>query len=440
MDQPLVFFNLSIKSTAQKREIIHWADEKVVLAPTCAKTSELQASKEELQTAGVQLLTTQWQPTYQKRDVSGAQQLSCCAMLDYAAEAPEAECMPEVVQVNWVRIEEPGPGSEILDKSGSRIWFLSRMSDATGCTQVGIPQTTALALGGCQTKEEFEQAHSNGSLQFPLFHNVRMTRTTTPATTAAERGNDSSQTQAPGFVSHVLEEAIVVSYEGHDAPNNSFQDIMKILSQCPRHDHPLLFASLAELHTCPHYGFEVKFHTTKSCGEEVTPFRGSAIVAVVGSTEKSKVEACGTGWKVTTKNLSDLLAEKTGTQTDVVWDAVAYCTTEQLLEFKLDPPRGSKMRFAVVVISAVEDRGESSARAVLEKVQMCEATELDGILASFRKLRRVCRSLTGSQEPIEKERRRAMPAVLGPLPKQIKLCRSISRAPTDATMPSPTEA
>ena len=290
MGKPLVFLNLTIKCSEGKRDILHWPSDEVLLAPDCCKATELREKGADLQSAPVVLLTTQWQPTHQRLDVSGPQTLSCCGMLDFAAEAPEAEHMPEVVQVNWARIEEPGLGSEIVDKSRARIWFLTKMSDITGSVQVGIPERTALTLSNCQTKEEFEAVHSRGDLQFPLFHNVRLNRKG-KAFSASQPGEVQGATEAPVYVSHVVEEVSAVTYTGDDAPNAAYCDILTILSQCPRHDESWLFAALAEVQKCPHYGFDVVFQKTGSGTASSEPFRGSAVVALLGSTVKSSVQA-----------------------------------------------------------------------------------------------------------------------------------------------------
>ena len=83
--KPLVFLNLAIKVNNSSKEIIHWPSDEVSLAPVCAKAKALDKDAEALRDAAVQLLTTEWQPTYTRRDVSGTQPLSCCGFLDFAS-------------------------------------------------------------------------------------------------------------------------------------------------------------------------------------------------------------------------------------------------------------------------------------------------------------------------------------------------------------------
>ena len=434
--KPLVFLNLAIKvNNNGSKEINHWFDDEVSLAPVCAKANALDTDAEALRDAAVQLLTKEWQPTYTRRDVSGTQPLSCCGFLDFASELPQAEHMPEVMQVNWIKVDEPMSGMHILDKSGERIWFLAKICDVTGSVQVGVPERAALALANNTDKDEFLKMHKAGQLKFALFHNARLTRTT-KGTSAAEPGENTapsqdtlrSQSNAAGYVSHILEEVSVASWSGEDAPNAAYMDVVNILSQCPRHDEALCFAALAEVQSSPHYAFEVAFKDRL--------VRGSAVVALVGSKEKSVVQMCGEGYKVTTKNLVDVLGDALGLSGTGAWDAVAYCGLDDLLEFKLDPPRGSSMRTAVATIIGVE-KTETSRSVILEKVQYIDAAELNDTTKTFKKLRTLTRHIKGAPQELENYSRHAVPIMMTPSPKKVKLCRTIKRSPTATSLPSP---
>ena len=433
--KPVVFLNLSIKVKDNTKEVVHWTSDEVFHAPACAKAKTLDKDAEALCGAASSLLTTEWQPTYTRRDVSGEQPLSCCAFLDFASELPQAEDMPEVVQVNWVRVEEPMAGARIMDKSGERIWFLAKMCDVTGSVQVGVPERIALALSNTSDKEKFIKLHTAGQLQFPLFHNVRLTRTAT-ATSAAEPGDGAgasqdsagSQSNSAAYVSHILEEVTEASWSGEDAPNAAYMGLVRILQQCPRHEEALCFGALSDLQSSPHYSFELAFKDA--------PVHGSAVVALVGSKERSDLQRCGAGYKVTTKNIVDILGDGLGLSGGSAWDAVAYCSLDDVIEFKLDPPRGSAMRTAVATIIGVE-MTESSCSVILEKVQWIDATQLTDTTNTFKKWRTLTRHIKGSLEELESNKRHAVPVMMTPSPKKMKTCRTIKRSPTATSLPSP---
>ena len=134
------------------------------------------------------------------------------------------------------------------------------------------------------------------------------------------------------------------------------------------------------------------------------------------------------GWyKVTTKSVVDILGDALGLGGTVTWDAVAYCGMNDLLEYKLDPARGTSMRSAVVTIIGLE-KGDSSWSVVLEKVQTVEAADLDGAIKTFKKLRTLGRHIKGSSEALESNKRHAAPALSSPMPTRV--CRSLQRSPT----------
>ena len=144
-----------------------------------------------------------------------------------------------------------------------------------------MPERGALALSGYDDKGQFLRAHEAGQLQFPLFHNVRVSRTT-KSTSAPEPGmatqpsQDTGGTQesTSGYVSHVLEDVSPVGLSGEDAPNSAYIDMVKILSQCPRHEEALLFAALQEIRSSPHYGIQVAMKDFLVHGGAVGPWWG----------------------------------------------------------------------------------------------------------------------------------------------------------------------
>ena len=120
---------------------------------------------------------------------------------------------------------------------------------------------------------------------------------------------------------------------------------------------------------------------------------------------------------MTTKNIVDVLGDALSFGSTISWDAVAYCGIDDLLEFKLGPPRGSSMRAAVATIIGLE-MGESAWSVVLEKVQNIDASELSGATRAFKKLRTLGRHIKGSSDALDPSKRHAVPALLTPSPNK----------------------
>ena len=437
----VVCMNLKVQVKDGKREIVHWASENVYEAPACVKTQTLTEKAGALQGAAVKMLTTEWEPSFDKKDISGPQHEFCCAGLDFAAECPTAT-VPEVVQINWCRIEEPEPGADVFAPGGERIWFVTTIKDITGSCQVGIPEKVALDLSRLRTKEDFEFHHEQGTLHFPLFVNVRLTRTTRSpngsargAASPGSQSSASSESQRPMFVSMHVEDAKEVAISGDDAPNAAFTAQLDILKECPVHEEALLVASLGEIKPCSMYGFQVCYQG-KNGVKEGEPRNGSAVVTLLGSKRNSTLAPFGTGFKVTT-HVVDLLADHVGIPTTGTMEVVAYCNQDTIMEFKMDPKRGTDMGIAIALIKQIEETAEGTRCAVIEKMQLYEKGDLESLKKTFGKLRKASRSLVGSSNNALLGKRKAMPVMLGDLPRETKKCRSLQRAPTAESLPSP---
>ena len=66
--------------------------------------------------------------------------------------------MPEILQLNWVLVEEPT--DDVTNSSGTRIWYQAMTRDLSGATLAGVPQRNALSLAKATSMEDFQQKHS----------------------------------------------------------------------------------------------------------------------------------------------------------------------------------------------------------------------------------------------------------------------------------------
>ena len=117
--------------------------------------------------------------------------------------------MPEVVDLKWLHIEEPQPGETVLDRSGSRVWYLATGRDVSGAVSLGMSEEHALTLCGAGDKEEFQRKHSEGALNMPLFCHARVSRN------LRDGNNSASQpiaSQRGKFVNHNIEAIEPVSW------------------------------------------------------------------------------------------------------------------------------------------------------------------------------------------------------------------------------------
>ena len=422
LGKPMAFLNLLANCKDGAISIDHYANDVAMEPPACEQTEALRNNQDELTgTTHTQQLTTAWAPTNTARDVSGRQPLSCAAFLDFAAEAPHAD-MPEVVQLNWAYLEEPEEHDNVTDSSGTRIWYHVPARDVSGSTSLGVPQKHAFALSSTSTKEEFQTKHAAGSLGMPLFCNMRISRSTRTGQTtgAAQLGAASASQESPfgqrTFVNHTIEAVDPVSWDVKAAPNASYNDVLNILNNCPPHEEGIIFAYLAEIKADRLYGFAVNH-------DDGPAHQAMYAAALIASEGKSQHEDCGGGYAVTTAGIKDI-ANPNGE--DHVYTVTGFCGKEDLMNFRLGPPRGKAHRGAIALFSKVE-----GTKLHLHKLEYIEPSQMDGAIKCVRKLRALSKKI----RPTATEKRsRAMDHLFQASPRDTKKCRSLQLQPTDDSL------
>ena len=424
--QTMVFFNLSVSVDGNQIQINHWEANIVQPAPDCSKAQALRAKENELtDTSETNMLTMTWTPT-NTRDVSGLQPLSCAAFLDFTAEEPKAK-MPEAMQVLWLHLEEPEPSDSVMENTGQRLWYRTILRDVSGAATVGVPEKQALKLASVDTVANFLQKHEDGALSMPLLCNARVSRTTQTGTQGASQPTASEGTQgasqptageAKVFVNHTVEEIEAVSWDPTCAPNASYNDVIHILNNCPSHDEGLLFAFLADIKPDPYCGFKVLFGDKEAN-------RAKYVVALIGSPNKSQTVATGSGWKVTTAGITDIA--NTVEAENQSYQVTGYCSQLDIMNFKLDPPRGKACRVAVVLLTGADAQGGFD----VHKLELVEPESVKNAIACFRKLRFLTKKIAPESTA---KRTRAMENMFLSSPKDTKRCKTLHAVPSDVSL------
>ena len=424
---PLAFFNLTTKLDGDKRLVNHYEEAPIRSAPTCDKTDQLQIEAATLLAAtDTKQLSSEreWTPA-EGRDVSGPQPLCCAAFLDYTAAEPSAS-MPAVVQVPWLMIEEPDEEEQVTIGDGSRLWLLPKGRDASGSVRLGCPQRVALKLAQVENQADFERKQAEKSLGYPLFVHARISRTVKAS---------SSQTSTTDFVAHTLEETQPVSWTKSEAPNASFKNVLAILNNLPPHDECIQFAFLKDLQEDPHYGFKIVYDGQPGV-------RAAYAAILVESIRATTTEPCGDGFKTETtgirdiaalglpgSNSDDLVEFEPGKACDLLatepaFTIVGFSTLQGII--KLDPPRGKKSRFAVVLIDKFMD-----GTLEMQKAEFVEQDEAQGAVDCFRRLRKACKHI----RPLAtKKRTHTESANFVQSPENIKKCRTLRAMPTEGSL------
>ena len=406
LGKPLVFLSLACKVETGNKQYTSWEDNLLCEAPACDKSIKLNEDAERLRGAkNVAMLTSFTAKT--SVDVSGPQALAASAFLAYTARNPSAK-LPNVQQLMVVMIEEPtGP---VTADGTDRIWFVTKLREFSGAIDVSVSERVALKLTGLD-RAAFGEAHANGSLQFPLLCNTRVSRSSSTIESGQIGASQSNSPRPTGasqpviamnaeiFVNHILQEAEPLDWNNTVAPNAAYENVLSMLNALPRNEEGLLFGFLADIEPDPYAGFRLAFPNGNTS-------KGAAVAVLVASHKKNnKPEALGEGFKLCAPEVSDVA--NPGGAPEAKHALTGFATLNDMGKFELTPPRGQQQRFAIALITSCEQtKNDNAAQPVIksfgmDKMQLLEPAEGAKAIPVFQRLRRLTMRLnpTNQDEP-----------------------------------------
>ena len=226
------------------------------------------------------------------------------------------------------------------------------------------------------------------------------------------------------YVSYRIVDMQPVDWAPTSAPNAAYKDVIHILNASPRHEEGLLFAYLPDVRPDPIYGCKVMFD-----GEREGP-ACEYVAVLVRCAAKSVQESFGTGYRVTTPGVMDL-AFSPDDASQLVHDQnsfnlVGYCGEEDVMNFRLDPPRGKSFRAAVVLVSRMKET-----ELQIHKLEYVEPGDVDNAIQCFRKLRTLSSQIM-PRNNLKRSQVEMQQVSLETAHK--KCCRSLQYCPTDTSL------
>jgi hypothetical protein len=344
--QPLLFLNIAAKYNGEL-ELNLWHDRLVTAECPGARMEKLKelAAQEHFACDREQLTAKhqgEWDPDHVSQVLTGDALLSCCAFLAMASDDPNAT-LPHLLQVNGMRLDEPDPSDAVVESTGQRVFFSTNARDFSGSCKVGISQAAALALSGLDSMSEFLQAHEDRAISFPPFSNCRILRRVRHV--AAEEKQD---TPDRVFVNTTVVAASPLQIS--HAPNTSYNVVIEILKQCRETQDAMLAAHVSEIRFCPFYGMRVEFSQgpPRDSGDASQLARNCQLVlSLVRTTQKSRCETTANGFLVSTAGVKDASGDENSEAVTIH----GYCSANNLLSFKMDPPSRAKHRVCLLLIT-----------------------------------------------------------------------------------------
>ena len=121
-----------------------------------------------------------------------------------------------------------------------------------------------------------------------------------------------------------------------------------MLKQCPESQDAMLAAHLSEIRACPFYGMRVEYAPEAEGGAPQPARNCHFAVALVRSTQKSRCVSTASGFLVSTPGVRDAFGKDDSATVTIQ----SYCSIDNLLDFKLDPPSKAKQRVCLLLITA----------------------------------------------------------------------------------------
>ena len=342
-------------------------------------------------------------------------------------------------QINWVHVHEPATQQDIYNKKGDRLWFPVTFRDATMQHTLWIQEKAALQLSGCDNASEFAEKHTAGKLWFPLICSLKIVRRRSVAQPAGHP-------EPPGGRATGDYDGIIVEAAEQDlkqTPTSSSLVLINMLASRMDAVDVFMPAALHMLRKSELYSMCVQFEPQElphDMSRDLTPLPPQPLLracnkvfCLVQATSGGEVLKIGSeGFKLITKGVSDVLTSSAAQPAPGVYTLTAFCTVDNLQDFKLDPPRGSKSQYALIVVSDIVPGSsvKEPTNIIVDSLMLLHRDEAALVEDSMAKMLYYVAAAT---EISLRKRKQDWSDSFSPAKAQ--RCRSISRHPTGEVLP-----
>ena len=315
-------------------------------------------------------------------------------------------------QINWCHVYPPEKAAEVCTKDNSRLWLQVKVEDETGQLNMYMREEAALSLARADSKEEFEAARADDTLDFPNKASIKIIRKpAAPHTpTAADSAEQPAQIQC--YIVEAAEQAI------EDTPSKSSLTLLTLLENTEARTDAWAPASMSMIKKDPHYGLSVSYMVEG----EVIRKRCTRAVALVRASGASRSDNMNEGFRMITEGVRDPLEES------FICTLMSFCTLRTSPDYQLKPARGMKTQTAFVVIADVleADSADKPPVFLVESLEKLPDTEAEAAPDHMRR-RIQFASLVAKLQGKGKTRawtEENSPAIAGK-------CRRLGKSPTD---------
>ena len=265
-------------------------------------------------------------------------------------------------QINWCHVHPPEKAAEVCTKDSSRLWMQVRVEDETGQLNIYMREKAALSLARTESKEDFEAARADDTLDFPNKASIRIIRKPAAPHTPTAGDTDEEDARIQCYIVEAAEQAM------EDTPSKSSLTLLRLLEHTEARTDACAPASLSMIKKDPHYGLSISYMVENKSIKK----RCTRAVALVRASSASRSDNMNEGFQMITEEVRDPLDES------FVCTLMSFCTLRTSPDYQLKPARGMKTQTAFVVIADVLEAGSAEKPPVflvesLEKVPDTEA-------------------------------------------------------------------
>ena len=184
----------------------------------------------------------------------------------------------------------------------------------------------------------------------------------------------------------------------------------------------MLAVQLSEVFACLFYGLRVEYNSSGHAGGASQPTRNCQVaVALARATQKSRCVKVANGFLVSTGGVKDALEDEEDLKTVEIR---GYCSMDNVLEFKMDPPARAAHRVCLLLTTAVAP----------EALTVHSVTHIDpGAVHEAKYFIKKMRTLGMRAEYLESDSIKRM-CEWEKTPDSAKKCRSLEAHPTGESL------
>ena len=179
----------------------------------------------------------------------------------------------------------------------------------------------------------------------------------------------------------------------------------------------MIVARLRGITVAPHAGMVVQIDDTAIAADFV--------LVLIASKERSGGNQFGKGYRVITKNVIDCDIWQPGEDIPATKDCVSLCTMDNLLYYKLAPPRPGGIQYALALVSNV-----GNGNFMIDYVESIGLENVEDYKKVLRKLATLAYGATFSATPAKRPSWSPTRT-----PFAAKKVRKLAQSPTDASLP-----